>query len=463
MGTYWNLLIGRMPAPVWGKNYIPDELMLVFTDSDYHLDDEKRAELAEYEHLLEAASSPISASRQAWETDLCGYISKAKALRVRLELQGLSTRRTHALSTAFFNDDLAPDLEYGSPDPRDAWPAGRAKYPDGAAVTKAIATRRGMAAASTPRPRLVDPEDQFLHDQWRSLLENFDDPRFALSLALTHTRDDTAITLDLTELILSGWLSVDDVPHKNARERLAEGVAASGPVIVITEGSSDARWLKRALEVSAPAAAHLFEFLDFGESRAPGGTDRVVSLTRGMSAARVMNRIVAVLDNDTAGLAARNQLAPLQGPGQISVVMLPDVPYATQYPTLGPEGAIDANVNGRAASIEFMFGEDVLRDPQGTFFPVRWRSFEEGVGQYQGRLDNKQKFVAGERIDRELSQKILSAQVVAGCDRLASMLLLAAEPPAFMPASEFSGLTSAWRRDQGSASSAKTDGEIKPF
>jgi hypothetical protein len=133
------------------------------------------------------------------------------------------------------------------------------------------------------------------------LRKSFDDPRFALSLALTNTRAATMVTLDLTDLVLGGRMKADDLPHRDARTRMGAAVAASGPVIVIAEGASDARWLRRSLEIAAPAAAHLFESLDLAEYRAPGGTDRVVSLTKGMAAAGVMNPIVAVLDNDTAG------------------------------------------------------------------------------------------------------------------------------------------------------------------
>ena len=42
---------------------------------------------------------------------------------------------------------------------------------------------------------------------------------------------------------------------------MATAVAASGPIIVITEGSTDARWLRHALRLAAPDTEHLFEFL----------------------------------------------------------------------------------------------------------------------------------------------------------------------------------------------------------
>lgn len=278
--------------------------------------------------------------------------------------------------------------------------------------------------------------------------ESFDDPRFALALSLINTHPATTISLDLSDLVLGGWMDADDKPHQDARTRMAAAVAASGPVIVITEGESDARWLRRALEIAAPATAHLFKFLDFAEYRAPGGTDRVVSLTKGMAAAKVMNRIVAVFDNDTAGRVAAQQLLRLVLPSRIAVTSLPDVPYAASYPTLGPGGHGTAVVNGRAASIEFMFGEEILRDTDGELYPVRWLSFIETANAYQGRLDSDHKAIVGRRIDQALTETgthAISEQVLCGCRRLSKMLLTAANPDPYIPASEFSDLTSSWR------------------
>jgi hypothetical protein len=452
MGSRWQVDIGKRAAPVFGKNFVSDQLMLVFTDTDRFLDHAKRDDLAEFDRLR--ADDPefaMDAPPRSWHTRLLGYSTTAGALRSRLELQGFSSERVHALSIAFFDDELTHSTEYAGIDQRDSWPQGQSSYPDGAAVTAALASLRGQATATAPAPSLTDPEQRFLHDQWVSLRESFDDPRFALSLALTSTRAATMVTLDLTDLVLGGWMTTDDLPHQDARTRMAAAVAASGPVIVIAEGASDARWLRRSLEIATPAAAHLFEFLDFAEYRAPGGTDRVVSLTKGMAAAGVMNRIVAVLDNDTAGRLAADQLADLAFPARITVINLPKVAYATQYPTLGPEGSATANVNGRAASIEFMFGDDILRDADGTLFPVRWQSFIVAACEYQGRLEANHKTRVGERIDQALADagdSAMSEQVLDGCRRLASMLLAAADPPPHVPASEFSDLTGTWRSSQ---------------
>lgn len=231
--------------------------------------------------------------------------------------------------------------------------------------------------------------------------------------------------------------------------RMSAAVAVDGPVIVITEGSSDAQRLRRSLEIATPEVAHLFKFLDFGY-RPPGGTDRVVSLTKGMSASGVMNRIVAVLDNDTAGREAASQLSKLDLPAQVAVVCLPAVPYADRYPTLGPSGPGLEDVNGRAVSMEFMFGVDVLCDGAGALAPVRWHAFNEKVGDYQGRLDTAEKGRVGKLIDEALSTGVggkIPDQVVQGCARLAAMIRAAADPPRRIPASDSSVLTEMWLSD----------------
>ena len=449
MGAWWNLDIGKHPAPVFGKNAISDKLMLLFTDADQFLDQAKAKGLAEFEREAEDPDVATDDIPQTWHVRLMGYEAAAGTLRSRLELQGLSSERVRSMCSSFFEEGLAFDVEHGF-DGRDRWPQGHSTYPDGASVAAGVASRRGQAAATALGPK-TDPEQQFLEGHWESLRESFDDPRFALAVCLMNTRAETKVTIDLTHLVLEGWMAVDDKPHRDARDRLAAAVAASGPVIVIAEGASDTRWLRRSLEIAEPASAHLFEFLDFDEFRSPGGTDRVVSLTKGMASAKVMNRIVAVLDNDTAGRLAADQLKALDLPPRIAVTSLPDVSYVVRYPTLGPAGSATADVNGRAATIEFMFGDDILRDADGTLFPVRWHSYIESAGEYQGRLGSQHKSTVGERIDLALKGEVEFAnsdQVLAGCRRLAAMLLAAAGPPKYIPASEFSDLTSSWRMSQ---------------
>ncbi|GHH70320.1 HEPN/Toprim-associated domain-containing protein [Promicromonospora soli] len=442
MGSWWSIQVGGQAIPVWGKNYVPDELMLLFADEDRFVDTTKLAALAEYENRAADAPEPDGLPLP-WHDDLMGYSATARTLRRRLELQGFSSDWVSRLSTAFFDDEEERRLST-------LWQEGTAAYPNGAAITAALTTRSGRAAGAGIRPDPRErPEEHFLHEQWERLREAFDDPRFALALSLCRTRAASEVKLDLTDLVLGGWLTPDENPHREARLRMSATVAADGAVIVVTEGSSDAHRLRRSVEVAAPEVAHLFRFLDF-DLRPPGGTDRVVSLTKGMAAAGVMNRIIAVLDNDTAGREAAAQLSKLHLPAQVVAVCLPTAPYANRYPTLGPSGRGAEDVNGRAVSMEFMFGEDVLRNAAGELAPVRWHAFNEKMGDYQGRLDTTDKVRVGERIDAALSvgtSNRVPDQVRTGCVRLARMLIAAADPPQRIPASEGSVLTQMWRRD----------------
>lgn len=416
MGSWWNIKIGQAEAPIWGKNYVSDQLMLVFRDDD------------------RVASSP----------DSMVYAAPAGVLRDRLAVQGFSSQRVRDLAIQLFSEDDEDDA-------RNSWPEGWETFPTASSIVDAMASRRGQSAAAGLPPLREHPMNAFLYYKWEHLKECYDDPRFALSLALLRTRASTVVQLDLTDLVASGYMASNEYPHRDARSRLAQSVAASGPVIVITEGASDACWLRRSLEVAAPSVSHLFKFLDFDTYRAPGGTDRVVSLTKGMVSADVMNRIVAVLDNDTAGRAGARQLAGLELPGRVIVVNLPHVSYATEYPVLGPEGVGVADVNGRAAPIEFMFGDEVLRQPSGELYPVRWHSFIESENAYQGRLSDAHKREVGQRIERALfpaSGQAVNEQIFDGCGRLSKMLINAAIPFTHLPASEKSILSSWWRNDE---------------
>ena len=440
-----------------GKNFLPDVLMLLFQDSDRYIKTAAEAETRVEESAPDGggpvAAGPASedlvpggAPRDRALTGLLGYSTDTNTMRARLRLQGFTTERAMELGGRFFDAKLA-DQEYSI---SEDWDRVRGGFESGAELMSTLMSPqvRSRVMSSLSRLRASSTEDAFFSSQWESLLECFDDPRFELSLTLCRVRSSTKVDLDLTDLLLGGWVEAAELPHRTARTRLANSVASNGPVIVITEGRSDARWLRRSLALAAPGVADSFQFLDFEGFSAQGGTDKVVSLTRGMAATSVMNRVIAVVDNDGAGREAMQILHRSALPARMRTVALPDVPYAEAYPTLGPTGTATADINGRAATIEFMFGIDVLRDDERNPFPVRWQGWVEAVGQYQGRLDSKHKDVVRARLDAALavnSFEDLSPEVAEGCRRLADLLTSSAHLVADVPASEYSPLT--WGRE----------------
>ena len=76
-------------------------------------------------------------------------------------------------------------------------------------------------------------------------------------------------------------------------------------------------------------------------------------------------------------------------PDSIRVIHYPDVEWARSYPTLGPQGVTEMDVNGTAGGLEMYFGLDVLRHLGGGLTPVQWRGRIDGIGGYQGELVDK--------------------------------------------------------------------------
>ena len=182
---------------------------------------------------------------------------------------------------------------------------------------------------------------------------------------------------------------------------LSVSVSSGGPVIVVTEGVTDARYLARALELVAPEVAHMFRFLD-EDAKAEHNSGQVMRTLRSFASAGVTNRVVGVLDNDAVGRVAARALDAAPRPATNRYFLLPDVPYAAAYPTNGPSGDADLNINGRAVSIEFQFGLEQLRLENGELAKVEWKGPQQPINVYQGSLSARDKAAVQRNIDEFL-------------------------------------------------------------
>ncbi|MFI6014082.1 hypothetical protein ACIBAG_35670 [Streptomyces sp. NPDC051243] len=232
-------------------------------------------------------------------------------------------------------------------------------------------------------------------------LSRYMDRRSMTRLLLECAPDPHAkVFLDLSELTGSG---VDlDPAHPAAGEARAEQLARlaqDAPLLVLTEGPTDARLLAAGMEVTHPHLKGFVTFFDFAVAGAEGGVAQLAKTVSAFVAAGVANRFVALADNDTEAHAGLANLKKQPLPERCRVLHYPPLRFLETYPTLGPYGdePVPADINGRAGSLEMYLGRDVLRSDDHTLVPVQWRSWNPKLRRYQGTLAEAEKKAAQDR------------------------------------------------------------------
>ena len=231
--------------------------------------------------------------------------------------------------------------------------------------------------------------------RWLLHFLDYWDTRYALRACLL-AFPDAEVVLDVTELQEAGWVEKADSLASQSLATLHAIAESHAPIVVLTEGRTDAEFLSAALRILYPHLEDLIRFLDFSENKNEGGAGALVKTVKAFAAAGIANRVVAIFDNDAAAAAALRALESSPLPSNIKVLKYPDIDLARQYPTLGPPthdsptGSITlADVNGLAGSIEIYLGPDVLSRSPDSFYPVQWRSYVNGPNAYQGEVVEK--------------------------------------------------------------------------
>jgi hypothetical protein len=244
-----------------------------------------------------------------------------------------------------------------------------------------------------------DPEGVFREvgsRRWFIDFFRYWDERLALRAVLL-SFPSSEVVLDITDLELGGWLD-----SARSGTMAWDAVAAIGgmfsmhsPVVVLTEGRTDAEFLKAGLEILYPHLTDLIRFLDYDQKN-EGGAGFLVRMVRAFAAAGIANRVIALFDNDSAATDALRVLDLEKLPPHIRVCRYPALKFAESYPTLGPPredlpegGRALANVNGLAGSIELYLGKDVLTGDDGRLRPIQWKSHLTAISRYQGEVVEK--------------------------------------------------------------------------
>ena len=247
-----------------------------------------------------------------------------------------------------------------------------------------------LAGVREPRPANPTGRGSRKRRPWHAmdLLGIISDPIVSLRLMLEALEEPVWMDCDYL------YEFEDDTsasPHGLARrDEALSGRWPEGRITVLTEGRSDARLVSAALRALHPELADAFQFLDFDEFRIEGGASPLARMVRVLSGARMGSRILAMFDNDAAGVEAMQELAGLRLPPNVRLMALPSIPLARRYPTFGPGGSETMDVNGGAAAIELYLGRGPLTATDGGLRPVRWTEWRPKVGRYQGVVEGKQ-------------------------------------------------------------------------
>jgi hypothetical protein len=358
-------------------------LMQLFRHSD------KRVQKSAAKNLPASLSTWIDKEKPDRVVQVVYYSAPVTVIKDRLELQGytLSTAKT-----AFMRNIRAQAKEYSeSTEGMEDYYENRVKLLRSVDVDKWVValgqikkSGRGTPTRESPHKSEVNLQEFMLDgEQWYGY--SGADLYVPLRLALETCSGNENLVYDLTDLVNQGYLDKNEDCIAVSSELAAGEYASRSKVIVLTEGRSDGWILSASMKLLYPHLYDYFSFMDFESARVEGGASHLAKIVKSFAGAGIVNKVLAIFDNDTVGQEAIRSLRQIKLPGNISVLALPDFGELRKYPTIGPSGRKAMNVNGTAASIELYLGGDVLKE-NGKMVPVRWSGYIPNMGKYQGSL-----------------------------------------------------------------------------
>ena len=394
MGSYATLTLGSLELG-GSKNYVDPGLMLFFRPSD------KRIELIDRKSREQLAKYVVKEHIDDYDDDnpftRVEYRCTATVARDRLDLKGF----TYEVAEASFKAELQAEIQryelYLTHGPGrfdkelhvlrsltiESWLRALGRIQE-ECLTKEMLN--GLPATDIQLPLL-----QYMLEHSQELYGFPElDYRLFVRLTVEAMPPQEQIVLDLSDLVFGGWIDETDNLVVQTEALFNGEFLLTQRVIVLTEGDTDRQILERSLNLLYPHLADYFHFFDFTGKKVGGGAGELANLVRAFAAADVRHRILALFDNDTAARAALSNLNSDILPSNIAIRHYPNSSTAQDYPTLGPSGETQMDVNGLAGSIELYLGQDVLRDPCGKLSPVQWMGYDRKMKAYQGEVVDKQ-------------------------------------------------------------------------
>lgn len=180
----------------------------------------------------------------------------------------------------------------------------------------------------------------------------------------------------VSDIVENGWiLEKDIIPQLTTKDK----------ILVVTEGSSDTDIIQKCINLLYNDISDFFEFIDMEHNYPFTGTGNLKNFIKGLSKISILNNILVILDNDTAGLAVYNDIKEINLPKNLKVIKLPNYVDFDNFKCKGPQGDSLENINGKAVSIECFLDHNLIDED----IYVRWTGFNDKLTQYQGNIEPK--------------------------------------------------------------------------
>ena len=413
MGSYAYLRVGDYPLAST-KNAVDPTAVMLFTEGDKRVRIPTPIEQARYAGESEAVIEELIKTGAEYDDEcpypIVEYAASLAVVRDRLNLMGYTLPRVRKEFAEGIDEHISDLVRYSEDPSFNDSEALVSKYREEIGLLRGLDLDRWLEAFKYILEHDLRPGYKFrdlgpkngsdlpplvrylLTENWsEGVWTPFYDSRCVMRVVVEVTGGDLEVVYNLSELIFDETLEPDADLCSWARRQTAEEFIINHKLVVLTEGSTDKWAIEGTFQVLYPHLTEYYSFMDFGATKAPGSAGQLVTTLKAFAGAGIVNRTIALFDNDTSAHDALRGLRGVKLPDNFRVVHYPDVEWARSYPALGPQGLTDTDVNGLAGSLEMYLGSDILLRPDGTRTPVQWRGFVEGVKAYQGELMDKAK------------------------------------------------------------------------
>lgn len=410
MGSYFELTIGNCNV-FSSKSYVIPEVMSLFSIRD------RCYEWKKYKDIY-----PEESGSEFDEDDyaVCKYQCKARTVKKRLDILGFDLESTIGDFDLNRQAEIQKYEEWSKDEDESIWietietlkSSGFKNYIDSYKTIFKESTHAFYYKDKHPGPTGLIK--YILEAQYDDSYMGFpcSDIRYFFRAFLEVVPEGSSVILDMTDLVNSGYYRFDDDIINIAYQELTADYPVNAKIIVLCEGSSDKSILERSIKLLYPDYSDHYSFMDFNVSNVKGGAASLVETLKAFMAAGIENRIIALFDNDTAARSARKPLAEIDLPDHIKVISYPSYELLNSYPTIGPGGIQELDVNGLAGSIELYLGEECIKDSGNQLYPVQWKGYMQDLDAYHGEVINKsqiQKKFYRKLEDCELNQDHITA------------------------------------------------------